>query len=183
MRPALNDVRRQLGLPSPAHVDDMFRRPPLVRPVHLVPPVPPARLVNLSALTTVGASKTLTAGVFTLGKSPLPLLVRAIGPGLAQFGVADAASSTQLSIYQGGALAVQTNVVTAAAATVAAYDWAFPAAQPQLGIGISDSALVGAPTANSMTAICSSSSGWASPATNPSAKKIFIDSPRKPGLA
>ncbi len=101
----------------------------------------------------------MTAGVSTLGTSPLPLLVRAIGPGLAPFGVAATASSTQLSIYQGSALAAQTNIVTAPAVAVATYDWAFPAAAPRLSSGVSDAALTGAPTANSMTAICSTPLG------------------------
>lgn len=62
-----------------------------------------ARLINLSTQGRVGTGATaLAAGVVLSTPSPRPLLVRAVGPGLQSFGVADATSETALVVFQSG---------------------------------------------------------------------------------
>ena len=60
------------------------------------------RLVNVSARTTVGAaSDTLIAGFVIAGSSPKTVLVRAIGPTLAGFGVTSPLADPKLELYSG----------------------------------------------------------------------------------
>ena len=69
---------------------------------------PPARLVNVSARDAVtGGQAILVAGFVVSGNMSETLLVRAIGPTLATYGVPDPLSATQLTVYdsQGAALA------------------------------------------------------------------------------
>jgi hypothetical protein len=60
-----------------------------------------SRLVNLSTRGMVTATAALTAGVVVQGTTPTKLLVRAIGPGLAQFSVAGALPRPQLTVFSG----------------------------------------------------------------------------------
>ncbi len=69
----------------------------LVGQLSVVTP-PPARLVNLSVRTMQAANQTLVVGLTAAGK-PVPVLLRAIGPTLAAFGVADAMPDPSLAVF------------------------------------------------------------------------------------
>ncbi len=67
------------------------------------------RLVNLSIRAAAGiGSDTLTAG-FVIRNGVLPLVVRGIGPTLAQFGVAGAAADPSLTVLNGSGATLGTN--------------------------------------------------------------------------
>lgn len=70
-----------------------------------------ARLINLSARTQVGAGASiLIAGFSITGDAPKQLLIRAVGPSLAGFGVTGALADPQLAIFrQGSASPIQQN--------------------------------------------------------------------------
>ena len=101
------------------------------------------RLVNLSTLAVAGSGdNTLIAGVVVAGAVPKRLLVRAVGPSLAQAGVTGALARPVLSLYQGARLIAQNSglgvsadaiAITAASGEVGA----FP-----LTVGASDAALL-----------------------------------------
>ncbi|MEZ5276882.1 MAG: Ig-like domain-containing protein [Opitutaceae bacterium] len=57
-------------------------------------------LVNLSTRGAVGSGKNLIGGFVVTGNVPKRVLIRGIGPGLAQFGVANALSSARLVLTQ-----------------------------------------------------------------------------------
>lgn len=57
-----------------------------------------ARLINVSARSHVGADA-LILGVVITGSAPQPLLVRAIGPSLAAFGVTGTLADPKLAVY------------------------------------------------------------------------------------
>ena len=62
-------------------------------------------LVNISARgRVVSAGDSLVAGFVVAGKSPRTLLMRAVGPSLAAFGVTDAVALPMISLYRGSAL-------------------------------------------------------------------------------
>jgi hypothetical protein len=56
-------------------------------------------LINLSVLKRLDTGGTLTAGFVISGQTARTVLVRAIGPGLAPFGVADRMSDPQLALF------------------------------------------------------------------------------------
>lgn len=61
-----------------------------------------ARLANLSSLVRVSSgdsAQTMIAGLAIRGASPRPVLLRAIGPGLTGFGVADALPNPKLRLF------------------------------------------------------------------------------------
>jgi hypothetical protein len=61
-----------------------------------------SRLINVSARNrVVGDSELLTAGFVINGNVPKRLLIRGIGPGLAEFGVAGALGDPRLRIFRG----------------------------------------------------------------------------------
>jgi hypothetical protein len=63
-----------------------------------------SQLVNLSALGFVGTGENaLTAGFAINGNAPKRLLIRAVGPGLAPFGVADLLPNPQIGVVPSGA--------------------------------------------------------------------------------
>jgi hypothetical protein len=65
------------------------------------------RLVNLSTRATVGpGGGVLIAGLVVAAPEPKRLLLRALGPSLARFGVADRLARPVLSLYRGDALVV-----------------------------------------------------------------------------
>ncbi len=71
---------------------------------------PAARLVNLSASGFVGTgSNVLIAGFAITGNRPAKILVRAIGPTLASFGVNGALATPQLALYDFAGKAISTN--------------------------------------------------------------------------
>ena len=64
---------------------------------------PTSRLTALSTRAHVGTGAAVLIGGFTvLGDGQLTLLVRAVGPGLAAFGVANPLSDPQLTLYRTG---------------------------------------------------------------------------------
>lgn len=68
----------------------------------------PAPLMNLSTRATLAAGGTLNPGFVIGGTTPRRVLVRAIGPGLAQFGVGHVLANPTLVVFN-GALPVGTN--------------------------------------------------------------------------
>ena len=64
------------------------------------PPGPTARLSNLSVRTTLAASQTLIVGVVVSGGSR-DVLVRAVGPALAVFGLTGVMADPRLDLYNG----------------------------------------------------------------------------------
>jgi len=62
---------------------------------------PTARLTNLSVRTAMAASQTLIVGVVVGGGGPRDILVRAVGPTLAAFGLGNAMTDPRLELYNG----------------------------------------------------------------------------------
>ncbi len=60
-----------------------------------------ARLINLSARTEIAADSTVTVGFVLVGTTPRTLLIRAVGPGLTDFGVDGALSDPTLLLLRG----------------------------------------------------------------------------------
>lgn len=112
-------------------------------------PVP--RLVNVSARVHLrGSGDTAIAGFVVTGASPTKILIRAVGPGLAAFGVSDPVSNPRVTLYDGGGKIVAANAgwaddpaIAAADATVGAF---------ALTAGQNDAALVVTLTPGSYTA-------------------------------
>jgi len=70
----------------------------------------PGHLSNLSGRTTAGTgSQTLIAGFTVSGSGSLPLLVRGIGPGLAQFGVTGTVADPQLQVFNSASAVIGSN--------------------------------------------------------------------------
>ncbi len=70
-----------------------------------VEPPNPGRLVNLSVRTTAGSgAQTLTVGFVVAGTVDKPVLLRAIGPALAAFGVTGVLADPKLDLFSGTAL-------------------------------------------------------------------------------
>jgi hypothetical protein len=64
---------------------------------------PTARLLNLSTRAFVGTGENiLIAGFVVGGTGSMRLLLRGIGPGLSQFGVANVVAQPRLTIFSGG---------------------------------------------------------------------------------
>ncbi len=70
-----------------------------------------SRLINISARTQVGTgANVLLVGFVITGSEPKKVLIRAVGPGLAQFGVGGVLADPQLSLYPAGSsTAITTN--------------------------------------------------------------------------
>jgi septal ring-binding cell division protein DamX len=69
-----------------------------------------ARLVNGSVRGFVGANQELVAGFAVSGALPKQLLIRGIGPALAQFGVGGALASPRLTMFDAAAAPIATNL-------------------------------------------------------------------------
>jgi hypothetical protein len=97
---------------------------------------PTPRLVNVSVLKKLGSG--LTAGFVIGGTGPLTVLIRAVGPSLAPFGVADPVSDPALSLKnsEGDTLATNDNWQSADSPTMSKFG-AFT-----LPVGSKDAALV-----------------------------------------
>jgi hypothetical protein len=99
-------------------------------------------LSNLSTRTTLAAGESLIGGVAVAGLASRRLLIRAIGPSLAQFGVTDALADPTLAVYSGQALLATNDNWSEAAnapdvAAIATASGAFP-----LTPGTKDAALL-----------------------------------------
>jgi hypothetical protein len=81
-----------------------------------IPTAPP--IENLSVRLNITAGGTTTVGFVVAGAMPRQVLVRAIGPGLAHFGVSSALANPSLTVYSGArAIATNDDWNTAAAAS------------------------------------------------------------------
>ena len=116
-----------------------------------------ARLANVSIRARAGSgTDTLIAGATIQGNGALPVLVRAVGPGLAQFGVAGFLRDPTLEVYRGPTLAARTNSTGPGVAAASAYVGAFPLLERTSTVTTGDTSLVGQAVAGSLTAHCSS---------------------------
>ena len=96
---AAPDVTRSVSFATGAVVTPPVVTPPVVTP----PTAPVSRLVNLSARSLAGAGERVTiAGFVITGDMPKPMLLRAIGPGLAAFGVPGTVAVPTLELFQRG---------------------------------------------------------------------------------
>lgn len=95
-------------------------------------PGSPSRIANLSSRGQVGATAgTLIAGFVVSGNAPKSMLIRGVGPDLAQFGVANSAADVDINVYDSSGNLVASNtgyqtdpnaaVVAQTAATVGAF--------------------------------------------------------------
>ncbi|MBI5690721.1 MAG: serpin family protein [Verrucomicrobia bacterium] len=121
-----------------------------------------ARLTNVSVRARAGTgADTLIAGAALQGPGSVPLLVRAVGPGLARFGVSGALREPRLEIYRGTVLAAQTNTTGPGVAAASAYVGAFPPLESPPGWAGGDAALLGQASGGTLTAHCSAAGGAA----------------------
>ncbi|MBI5766776.1 MAG: serpin family protein [Verrucomicrobia bacterium] len=121
-----------------------------------------ARLSNVSIRARAGTGdNTLIAGAVLQGTGTLPMVVRAIGPGLTRFGLAEALRSPRLEIFNGDVSAASTNAAGAPATAASAYVGAFAPVESTGGLATGDAVLTGQPAAGTITAHCSSAVGAA----------------------
>ncbi|MBM3853753.1 MAG: hypothetical protein FJ399_11445, partial [Verrucomicrobia bacterium] len=121
-----------------------------------------ARLANVSVRAQAGTgTDSIIAGANVQGTGNLPVLVRAIGPGLAQFQVAGCLRNVNLDIYRGSLLLAQTNSTGPGIAAASSFVGSFPLLEGAGSAAGSDAALAGQVSAGSFTAHCSSGTGAA----------------------
>jgi|GEM_PF-4921775 len=82
--------------------------PAPLSPASLTPPAGMSVLINLSTRGQVKPDTPLIAGLIVSGSMPKPILIRAVGPTLASFGVSDALKNPTLTLYHDGQV-IQTN--------------------------------------------------------------------------
>lgn len=120
----------------------------------------PAQLINVSVRAAINQSDALIAGAGITGSGKLTVLARAIGPGLQNFGVANALTGApELSIHTGSVVSATTNTLDRLAASVGASIGAFPARSSDAVYATGDAALVGQVGSGSFTAICTNRTG------------------------
>lgn len=138
---------------------DSAAAPPVNRP----PPVPPnatlARLVNLSSRQFVGAgdaNRAAMVGFVLVGSTERRVLVRAVGPGLAPFGIANPLANPRLQIFdRNGRLVLENdNWSVADVGSAAERSPAFPLVAESL-----DAAVVGTLPPGAYTAHVTAASG------------------------
>jgi len=101
------------------------------------------KTINLSTLAAAGAgNSTLTAGFFVSGTVPKRLLIRGVGPALAQFGVTGTLARPEVTVYSGALLLARnagwsSTPDASAIATAAAQSGAF-----EFPAGSADAALI-----------------------------------------
>ncbi len=114
---------------------------PVVPPPPVVP-VPRAFLSNLSLRTWLPADRPeLTVGFVVQSSDTKPLVIRAVGPSLGVFGVADAAADTRLELFNANSIKIAENENwlagdAAAFAAVGAFPLAAGSADAALAIGV-----------------------------------------------
>ena len=82
---------------------------------------PPAQLINVSARALAGTgSAVLTAGFVISGTGTETVLIRGIGPGLTQFGVAGVLSATQITLFDSTGTPIGSNAGWGGGATLTA---------------------------------------------------------------
>jgi hypothetical protein len=134
------------------------------------------RLTNMSIRAQAGTgANAIIAGATVRGAGNLPVLVRAIGPGLAQFGVTGYPRNVNLEIYRGPLLSAQTNATGLGIAAASTLVGSFPLMERTTSAGASDAALLGWVPAGTFTA-------HATPATETSATSLleFYDGTTSP---
>ena len=108
----------------------------------------PARLVNLSSRAVArDTANPLIAGAAIAGTGSLPMLVRAVGPGLKSYGVANNLSDPALELFRGTTSAARTTVFSTGASTASNYVGAFPLVSGST----SDAAMLGQAAAGTLT--------------------------------
>ena len=101
------------------------------------------RLVNLSTLALAGSGdNTLIAGVVVAGNAPKRMLVRAVGPSLAQAGVTGFLAQPVLSLYSGSRLVAQNAGLATSPDAVAITRAAIEVGAFALTAGANDAALL-----------------------------------------
>ena len=101
------------------------------------------RLINLSSLALAGSGdNTLIAGVVVTGTVPKRMLVRAVGPSLAQAGVVGFLARPVLSLYSGSRLVAQNAGLAASPDAIAITLANVEAGAFPLTAGVTDSALL-----------------------------------------
>lgn len=114
------------------------------------------RLANIAVRARAGTgANTVIAGANVQGNGELPVLVRAIGPGLAQFGVGNYLRNVNLDIYRGATLAAQTNTTGRGIAAASTYVGSFQLLERSGTATSSDAALAGFVSPGNVTAHCS----------------------------
>ncbi len=146
----------------PAPVTPVTPTVPTTPTTPVTPAIVASRLVNISTRTRAGSGDQVAiAGFVITGDAPKPVLVRAVGPSLGAFGVADAIAAPKLELFREAAL-VGSNTgwatggasATQALATAAERVGAFA-----LGAGTADSALLATLAPGNYTAVISASDG------------------------
>lgn len=127
------------------------------------------RLINISSRGFIGVGENVLIGGFIItGNSSKRVLVRAVGPGLAAYGVSGAIADPQIALFSGDTVIAQNNnwetPLTVGAAQVAATPDELIAAQTQvgafqLGAGSRDAALIITLAPGLYTAIASGVAG------------------------
>lgn len=132
----------------------------------------PARLAALSTRAHVGAGGGVLIGGFTvLGSGELTLLVRAVGPGLAPFGVSDPLADPQVTVFRAGGGAIASNDDWGnAPASAAVTDAATRAGAFALAPASRDAALLITVGAGSYTAVVTGAGG----ATGTALVEVFV---------
>ena len=121
--------------------------------------LPTAGLSSVSIRAVAGDGvNSLIAGAIVQGSGTLPMLVRAIGPGLANFGITNWLRHPTLEIYRGNTLAARTNTLGAGVTAASPYLGAFAPRESSAGVATSDVGLVGQASGGVMSAICSAAS-------------------------
>ncbi len=119
-----------------------------------------ARLTNISVRAKVGAgADNIIAGATVQGAGSLPVLVRAIGPGLAQFGVDGYLRTVNLDVYRNADLLAHTNATGPGIAAASSYVGSFPLLERTNATAPGDAALLGWVADGTLTAHCSPVAG------------------------
>lgn len=117
-----------------------------------------AQIVNTSVRVQVGTGANILITGFVIGSTPKTLLFRAVGPGLAAFGVPGTLADPSLSLYSGQTLVGSNNDWGSANATAIAQAAASSGAFA-LGVGSKDAALIATLQAGAYTVQISGSDG------------------------
>ncbi len=164
---AINDTSYDAGTSIAARVGDATSGPPRVLRIndpawsgstnlidvsHPRSSSYPARLSNVSVRGSVSAAQPLIAGAVIDGNGTLPMLVRAIGPTLASFGVTNALLVPTLRIFRGADLLAETNDLSGALTPAARYVGAFDSSLNPAGYR--DAGLVGFASKGGLTVHC-----------------------------
>ena len=94
----------------------------------VVTPTPNSNFINISASANVTPSNILTAGFIVQGNTTTTVLIRAVGPSLANYSVANLLATPKLTVYDRSSAAIATNnswannaLLSSAAASVGAF--------------------------------------------------------------